>query len=229
MIVVTGAAGFIGSMVAASLNDHGRDDLILVDDFSKKEKERNYVDLKYNALVDRDVFFDWFKENHHDVDFVVHLGARTDTTEFDWNVFQKLNVDYTQTMFCLCSDYHIPLVYASSAATYGNGELGYDDSHDVVEKLNPLNPYGRSKNEVDKWILNRMNQVITKVNKNYDKYELGEVARVIYNFTWDDFASWYVELSKVTFAKENSNKINTCAILNKVSREMPRTVPVPST
>ncbi len=156
MIVVTGAAGFIGSMVAASLNDHGRDDLILVDDFSKKEKERNYVDLKYNALVDRDVFFDWFKENHHDVDFVVHLGARTDTTEFDWNVFQKLNVDYTQTMFCLCSDYHIPLVYASSAATYGNGELGYDDSHDVVEKLNPLNPYGRSKNEVDKWILNRI-------------------------------------------------------------------------
>ena len=156
MVVVTGAAGFIGSVVAGELNQKGYNDLILVDDFSKKEKERNYIDLKYEALVDRNIFFDWFKENHEDVDFVVHLGARTDTTEFDWNVFQKLNVDYTETMFSLCAEYQIPLVYASSAATYGNGELGYDDSHDVVEKLQPLNPYGRSKNEVDKWILNRV-------------------------------------------------------------------------
>lgn len=156
MIVITGAAGFIGSVVAGELNNKGCNDLVLVDDFSKKEKERNYVDLKYNALVDRERFFEWFKENHKDVDFVVHLGARTDTTEFDWNVFQKLNVDYTKTMFMLCSEYQIPLVYASSAATYGNGELGYDDSHEVVEDLQPLNPYGRSKNEIDKWILKRV-------------------------------------------------------------------------
>ena len=153
MIVITGAAGFIGSIVAGELNQKGYNDLILVDDFSKKEKERNYIDLKYKSLVDRNVFFDWFKENHEEVTFVVHLGARTDTTEFDWYVFQKLNVDYTETMFALCAEYQIPLVYASSAATYGNGELGYDDSHEVVEKLQPLNPYGRSKNEVDKWIL----------------------------------------------------------------------------
>ena len=153
MIVITGAAGFIGSVVAGELNQKGYNDLILVDDFSKKEKERNYIDLKYKTLVDRNVFFDWFKENHEEVTFVVHFGARTDTTEFDWNVFQKLNVDYTETMFSLCAEYQIPLVYASSAATYGNGELGYDDSHDIVEKLQPLNPYGRSKNEVDKWIL----------------------------------------------------------------------------
>lgn len=154
MIIVTGAAGFIGSVVASELNERGYNDLVLVDDFSKKEKERNYIDLKYKTLVDRNVFFDWFKDNHEEVKFVVHLGARTDTTEFDWNVFQKLNVDYTETMFSLCAEYQIPLVYASSAATYGNGELGYDDSHDIVEKLQPLNPYGRSKNEVDKWILN---------------------------------------------------------------------------
>ena len=158
MIVITGAAGFIGSIVAGELNQKGYNDLILVDDFSKKEKERNYIDLKYKTLVDRNVFFDWFKENHEEVTFVVHLGARTDTTEFDWNVFQKLNVDYTETMFTLCAEYQIPLVYASSAATYGNGELGYDDSHEVVEKLQPLNPYGRSKNEVDKWILKQEKQ-----------------------------------------------------------------------
>ena len=153
MIIVTGAAGFIGSVVAGELNKKGCNDLILVDDFSKKQKERNYIDLKYKDLIDRNIFFDWFKENHKDVDFVVHLGARTDTTEFDWNVFQELNVDYTRTMFLLCTEYRIPLVYASSAATYGDGELGYEDNHEVVEKLQPLNPYGRSKNEVDKWIL----------------------------------------------------------------------------
>ncbi len=187
MIIVTGAAGFIGSVVAAELNQKGYNDLILVDDFSKKEKERNYIDLKYKALVDRNIFFDWFKENHKEVDFVVHLGARTDTTEFDWNVFQKLNVDYTETMFSLCAEYQIPMVYASSAATYGNGELGYDDSHDVVEKLQPLNPYGRSKNEVDKWILKQEKQPPFWAGLKFfnvygpNEYHKGRMASVIFH------------------------------------------------
>ena len=187
MVVVTGAAGFIGSVVAGELNKKGYNDLILVDDFSKKEKERNYIDLKYKALVDRNVFFDWFKENYEDVDFIVHLGARTDTTEFDWNVFQKLNVDYTQTMFALCAEYHIPMVYASSAATYGNGELGYNDSHDVVEKLQPLNPYGRSKNEVDKWILKQEQQPPFWAGLKFfnvygpNEYHKGRMASVIFH------------------------------------------------
>ncbi|MBR5146361.1 MAG: ADP-glyceromanno-heptose 6-epimerase [Bacteroidales bacterium] len=187
MVVVTGAAGFIGSVVASELNQKGYNDLILVDDFSKKEKERNYIDLKYKTLVDRNVFFDWFKENHENVDFVVHLGARTDTTEFDWNVFQKLNVDYTETMFALCAEYQIPLVYASSAATYGNGELGYDDSHDVVEKLQPLNPYGRSKNEVDKWILKQEKQPPFWAGLKFfnvygpNEYHKGRMASVIFH------------------------------------------------
>ena len=187
MIVITGAAGFIGSVVAAELNQKGYNDLILVDDFSKKEKERNYIDLKYKSLVDRNVFFDWFKENHEEVTFVVHLGARTDTTEFDWNVFQKLNVDYTETMFSLCAEYQIPLVYASSAATYGNGELGYDDSHEVVEKLQPLNPYGRSKNEVDKWILRQEKQPPFWAGLKFfnvygpNEYHKGRMASVIFH------------------------------------------------
>lgn len=187
MIVITGAAGFIGSIVAGELNQKGYNDLILVDDFSKKEKERNYVDLKYKTLVDRNIFFDWFKENHEEVTFVVHLGARTDTTEFDWNVFQKLNVDYTETMFALCAEYQIPLVYASSAATYGNGELGYDDSHEVVEKLQPLNPYGRSKNEVDKWILKQKKQPPFWAGLKFfnvygpNEYHKGRMASVIFH------------------------------------------------
>ena len=187
MVVVTGAAGFIGSVVAGELNKKGYNNLILVDDFSKKEKERNYINLRYDSLIDRNDFFAWFKERHDDVDFVVHLGARTDTTEFDWNVFQKLNVDYTQTMFSLCAEYQIPLVYASSAATYGDGELGYDDSHDVVERLQPLNPYGRSKNEVDKWILKQEKQPPFWAGLKFfnvygpNEYHKGRMASVIFH------------------------------------------------
>lgn len=153
MIVITGAAGFIASVVAGCLNEQGRYDLVLVDDFSKKQKENNYKNKSYKLLLDRRIFHGWLKNNHKDVDFIIHLGARTDTTEFDWNVFVELNVEYTKQLWKMCAEYQIPIVYASSAATYGAGELGYVDSHEVVGKLQPLNPYGRSKNEIDKWIL----------------------------------------------------------------------------
>ncbi|MBO6027271.1 MAG: ADP-glyceromanno-heptose 6-epimerase [Bacteroidales bacterium] len=153
MIVVTGAAGFIASNVAELLNRNGFNDLVLVDDFSKKEKQSNYEHLAYSELVDRNGFFDWFDHHHDRVDVIIHLGARTDTTEFDYNVFQQLNVDYTIHIWNLCVKCQIPLIYASSAATYGMGELGYDDRHDIVFDLKPLNPYGRSKNEIDKYIL----------------------------------------------------------------------------
>jgi len=155
MIVITGAAGFIASVVAGCLNEQGRNDLVLVDDFSKKHKENNYKNKAYKILLDRKIFLGWLKNNHDDVDFIIHLGARTDTTEFDWNVFVELNVDYTEHLFEMCAEYQIPIVYASSAATYGAGEHGYVDSHEVVGSLQPLNPYGRSKNEIDKWILSQ--------------------------------------------------------------------------
>ena len=158
MIVITGAAGFIASNVAESLNGNGVTDLVLVDDFSRPERERNYKGVAFQQLVDRNAFFIWFNKNHDNVEFVIHLGARTDTTEFDYNVFQKLNVDFTVNLWKLCTEYQIPLIYASSAATYGMGELGYDDRHDIVNELKPLNPYGRSKNEIDKFILGQTEQ-----------------------------------------------------------------------
>lgn len=158
MIVVTGAAGFIASNVAELLNQQGYNELVLVDDFSKTSKKRNYEHLSFVELVDRDIFFEWFENNHINIDFIIHLGARTDTTEFDYNVFQKLNVDYTLAIWQCCVKYRIPLIYASSAATYGMGELGYDDRHDLVFDLKPLNPYGRSKNEIDKTILSQKEQ-----------------------------------------------------------------------
>lgn len=153
MIVITGAAGFIASVVAGTLSRNGFEDLVLVDDFSKTQKKENYSSKKYNSLIDRSEFIEWFEKHHDEIDFVIHLGARTDTTEFDYNVFQKLNVNYTLAIWKICTEHQIPLIYASSAATYGMGELGYIDSHEIVNDLQPLNAYGRSKNEIDKWIL----------------------------------------------------------------------------
>lgn len=156
MIIITGAAGFIGSVLTGCLNQQGREDLVLVDNFLNKQKEPNFIHKKYQALIDRACFFDWLKQNHKDVEFIIHIGARTDTTEFDWSVFQGLNVDFTETLFDWCAEYDIPLIYASSAATYGAGELGYVDRHDIIGKLHPLNLYGKSKNEIDKYILNKV-------------------------------------------------------------------------
>jgi len=151
-IVVTGAAGFIGSCMVQFLNDNGFENLILVDDFTQKDKDINWKSKKYTGIVERGGFFVWLEQNEK-VDVIIHLGARTDTTEFDYSIHEELNVVYSQNVWAYCTDKQVPLIYASSAATYGAGENGYNDDHDVVEKLEPLNPYGISKNEFDKWAL----------------------------------------------------------------------------
>lgn len=154
-IIVTGAYGFIGSCMVSYLNQQGFENLILVDAFDDEEKELNLLHKKYLVRVERDNLFDWLLKEKPAVDFVFHLGARTDTTEFDYSIHQKLNVEYSQHVWNWCTINQVPLVYASSAATYGEGEYGYDDNHDVVEQLHPLNPYGVSKNEFDKWMLHQ--------------------------------------------------------------------------
>lgn len=153
MIVITGAAGFIASCLAAKLNEEGYNDLVLVDDFSREDKLLNYQGKTYSALVDRKAFAEWLVANQSQVQFVFHLGARTDTTEFNREIFNELNLEYSKIIWKICTVYAIPLVYASSAATYGLGEQGYVDSHEVVSQLKPLNPYGDSKNDFDKWVL----------------------------------------------------------------------------
>ena len=152
-IVVTGAAGFIGSCLVGFLNNAGFEKLLLVDDFSIKEKEPNLKGKKYISKVEREEFFDWLGKSSQKIDFIFHLGARTDTTEFDYSIHEHLNVEYSKKIWNYCSEKNVPLVYASSAATYGAGELGYKDDQEIIANLKPLNPYGVSKNEFDKWAL----------------------------------------------------------------------------
>ena len=153
VIVVTGAAGFIGSCMVGYLNLKGYSNLVLVDDFSTKAKEPNLIGKNYLEKIEREVFFEWLQNHRPKIAFIFHLGARTDTTEFDYSIHQRLNVEYSQKIWNYCVVHSIPLVYASSAATYGNGEFGYEDTHELPFQLEPLNPYGVSKNEFDKWVL----------------------------------------------------------------------------
>ncbi len=153
VIVITGAAGFIGSCLVGYLNQKGFNNLLLVDDFSREDKAPNTEGKSFLEKIPRDHFFEWLNEHKPRIDFVFHIGARTDTTEFNYSIHQELNVEYSQKIWNYCTIHNIPLVYASSAATYGGGELGYDDSHELVFNLQPLNPYGVSKNEFDKWVM----------------------------------------------------------------------------
>ena len=153
MIIVTGAAGFIGSVLVGKLNSLDKSNLILVDDFSNDEKNKNLYNKQFTQQIDRSEFIDWFMKNAESVSEFYHIGARTDTTEFNVEIFNELNLNYTKDLWNICTDNSIPFVYASSAATYGMGEFGFEDNHDIIDDLVPLNPYGESKNDFDKWAL----------------------------------------------------------------------------
>jgi ADP-L-glycero-D-manno-heptose 6-epimerase len=154
-IVITGAAGFIGSCLTGKLNNKGYKEIILVDDFTRPEKENNYIHKAYTEKVHRDLFPEWIENHAKEVEFVFHIGARTDTTEKDRAVFDRLNLNYSKAVWTACVHHGIPMIYASSAATYGLGEFGYTDDHEIIQSLKPLNPYGESKNDFDKWVLDQ--------------------------------------------------------------------------
>lgn len=155
MIIITGAAGFIGSCLIQKLNTEGFKDLVLVDDFSRPEQNKNFEGKQYSQLVERELFPEWIAANHLHIQFVFHLGARTDTTEFDYDLLNRLNLEYSKEVWNACVKFGLPLVYASSAATYGLGESGYDDDESALSELKPLNPYGESKNNFDLWALSQ--------------------------------------------------------------------------
>jgi ADP-L-glycero-D-manno-heptose 6-epimerase len=153
MIVVTGAAGFIGSYFVGKLNKAGYKDLILVDKIDDAMKELNLIHKTYKKFIDRDSFFKWLIKHSGEVEFIFHLGARTDTLGQEPQLYQQLNLIYSQRLWNICSEIQVPLVYASSAATYGNGEWGFSDAHRNISNLRPLNLYGWSKHDFDVWAL----------------------------------------------------------------------------
>lgn len=152
MIVITGAAGFIGSCMAAKLNAAGNGQLLLVDDFSVDKKRRNWENKQYIDKIDREDFFKWAEKNYRHIDFIIHLGARTDTAETRTEIFEHLNIDYSRRMWSLAVSKSIPLLYASSAATYGDGKYGYMDDTETLKHIVPLNAYGKSKHLFDLWV-----------------------------------------------------------------------------
>ena len=153
MIVITGSAGFIGSCLISKFNSEGVTNLILVDDFSIANKQANYTLKTFYQKIERKHFIEWFDKNYNIVTDVIHIGARTDTTEKDINILNELNLNYTKAIWNICAKNNISLIYASSAATYGLGENGYDDDETKIPLLKPLNFYGESKNDFDIWAL----------------------------------------------------------------------------
>lgn len=156
--VVTGAAGFISSFMVQFLNEQGFENLYLVDDFGEEEKRKNWEQKKFIRTIERHALIDWLANTDVKIDAIIHLGARTDTTEFNYEIHRELNYNYSISLWNYCVEKNIPFIYASSAATYGDGELGYDDNHEIIHQLKPLNPYGVSKNEFDKWALQQEKQ-----------------------------------------------------------------------
>lgn len=188
MIVITGALGFIGSCLVKKLNAEGHtDNLMVVDDFYKDHKEYNLDRKQIREWVHRDIFLDIFEKVPSQIDFVFHLGARTDTALQDKAIFKKLNLDYSKSIWKICARHQIPLIYASSAATYGNGKKGYKDDHDIVNSLKPLNPYGDSKNDFDQWALKQKEQPPYWAGLKFfnvygpNEYHKGRMASVIYH------------------------------------------------
>ena len=153
MIVVTGAAGFIGSYIVGKLNSEGFKDIVLVDKYDDPLKFQNYQEKTYSEMVDRDNFFDWLSINEKSVQIIIHMGARTDTVGQEPEIYQKLNLDYSQKIWNACIQYGLPLIYASSASTYGDGQLGFNDNESLIPELQPLNLYAQSKHDFDCWAL----------------------------------------------------------------------------
>jgi len=186
-IIITGAAGFIGSCLLHHFSREEHHTLIAVDDFHPPQKKANYQEASNLTFIDRTAFIPWFMENGHTIDLCLHIGARTDTTEQNMNVLADLNTHYSQFIWEACVNFSIPLIYASSAATYGDGTHGYNDDHHVIKDLKPLNPYGQSKQDFDVWALEQKDKPPFWAGLKFfnvygpNEYHKGRMASVVYH------------------------------------------------
>jgi len=155
MIVLTGGAGFIGSAFLWKLNEEGINDILVVDNLGQSEKWRNLVGKRFRDYIQKDEFIEAVKEGRiSKPDSIVHMGACSSTTVTDADYFIKNNYEYSKVLAEWAFKKKVPFLYASSAATYGDGRFGYDDNHKGINKLFPLNMYGYSKQLFDLWVLN---------------------------------------------------------------------------
>lgn len=150
MIIVTGGAGFIGSCVVRTLNDAGRDDIVIVDNISETDKWMNMRNKRYIKYVHKSEFLEELP-TYENVEAIIHMGAQSATTERNFDYLWKNNFEYTKALWKYCAEKQISFIYASSAATYGDGSLGFDDKMDI-NQLRPLNGYGYSKQLFDLWV-----------------------------------------------------------------------------
>jgi ADP-L-glycero-D-manno-heptose 6-epimerase len=188
MIILTGVSGFIGSCFLTTLNENGfQREVVVVDDFYKLYKDKNTDGKVVREWMHRDIFLDWFEKTSQKVDFVIHLGARTDTTLQDKSIFDELNLLYSKRIWNACARKSIPLIYASSAATYGDGSLGFSDDHALIHQLRPLNPYAESKHAFDLWALEQKDSPPYWIGCKFfnvygpNEYHKGRMASVVYH------------------------------------------------
>jgi ADP-L-glycero-D-manno-heptose 6-epimerase len=157
MILVTGGLGFIGSGLIHELNRQGRKDIFIVDRFRSDDKWLNVRDLQYqDFIIPDELLREEMMDLFENVEVIFHLGAASSTAEKDMDFLWYNNVEFSKALFRLARKNRIPIISASSAATYGNGEFGYDDDHSLIKKLRPSNPYGYSKHLFDTWCLEMM-------------------------------------------------------------------------
>ena len=150
MIIVTGGAGFIGSCVVRTLNDAGIEDIVIVDNVSDTDKWMNIRNKKYIKYVHKSEFLEELP-SYKGVQAIIHMGAQSSTTERNFDYLWKNNFEYTKALWNYCTEKQISFIYASSAATYGDGSQGFDDKEDI-DRLLPLNGYGYSKQVFDQWV-----------------------------------------------------------------------------
>jgi ADP-L-glycero-D-manno-heptose 6-epimerase len=186
-IIVTGAAGFIGSNVISELNKMGIDkEIIVVDDFHHSPKWKNLIQKKTSDLLSRYEFFEWIHDRPDEVKAIVHLGANSSTRGTDGDLYYELNYRYTIELARFAADHGIRFIYASSASTYGDGSEGFSDNHEYIDYLKPLNLYGFSKHMTDQWMLRNdmLDQVVgLKFFNVYGPFEAhkGQMASMVYH------------------------------------------------
>ena len=152
MIILTGGGGMIGSMIAWHLNTQmSFDDFVIVDDLINEQQENNFNKRKFIEYIAKDDLEKYLNDKKN-VSAVIHMGAISATTESNFNRLLQSNIRFSQALWHWCAENKVPFIYASSAATYGDGSVGYDDNESELDKLSPLNAYGYSKHFFDRWV-----------------------------------------------------------------------------